>query len=484
MKGLVRDGREADGLRARRGPHRSRGLFALLGFLALGLVASRLPFLSNTLLGEEGMFAVLVVSPTIPSSEVANRLPQELIAQIDGRRVYGIFEHPIVPYLIIERGVGMLGRAAHAFEGDFTYRNLVARSCYFFLFGIGVLGLLWLAAAALANTRADGPKFVILVAVVYLLTTPLLLGASIQPQVDGSVGVMLMGLAAFILSAGQGRSLDTAAFLVAGVLIGLGRIEWVLAFIPAALAVFAGQVASVRQAPRYLPLVFIVGLATGSGISYLASPDDYLAGIDLMQRLTAGANGSFETARQQWPLLTPVLIAAAAAVAFCPFRARRLLAEASGTLILTLGGIGVIAGFAISNWPGDGFPRYYAPALVVLAYSVVDLAGRSRWSAIGRLVAALLILVGVWPNAEFARKRLEHEASITSLPGMSLRAARAQMAESANWARDFHAIPLEHSSFSVYYPDLNFVSRDLGVDIAKELLAERNPADIARLRVP
>lgn len=452
--------------------------------LTLALVASRLPFLSNTLLGEEGMFAALVLSPTPPSAEVANGLPQQLIAQIDGRRFYGSFEHPIIPYLVMERGVGVLGRAAHALDGGFNYRNQVARGCYFVLFSIGVLGLLWRAATALVAGDTSGPAFVVPAAVIYVLTTPLLLGASIQPQVDGSAGVMLMGLAAFVLLAGQGRPLQTPAFLVAGVLIGLGRIEWVLAFAVAALAVLAARAVLVRGEPLGLPLVLLAGLAAGSAISWMASPDDYLSGIDVLHRISAGATSSFETARQQRPLLTPVIVVAAAAVTLCAFRLRSVLAGASGTLMLTLGAIGVIAGFAASNWAGDGFPRYYAPALVALAYAVVDLAGRLDWSARGRVVAGVLVLAGLWPNLQFARDRLARDVSITSLPGASLRAMRAQMAVSAGWARAENAIPLENSSIWLYYPSISFVSKDLGLAGARELLTDNNPPDVERLRVP
>ncbi|MDR3465416.1 MAG: hypothetical protein P4M07_05680 [Xanthobacteraceae bacterium] len=454
-----------------------------IGFvLMLGL--SRVPFLSNTLLGEEGMFAALVLSPTPPSAEVPNGLPQQLIAQIDGRRFYGVFEHPIVPYLVMERGIGVLGRAAHALEGDFTYRNQVARGCFFALFAVGVLGLLWLAAIALVDTRASAPTFVIPAFVLYVLTTPLLLGASIQPQVDGSVGVMLMGLAAFAMAAGQGRALDKPAFWLAGILIGLGRIEWVIAFAVAALAVVIAQVALAERAQRLQPLLFLAGLAVGSALSYLASPADYLDGINVMSRISATSNGSFEAARQQRPLLTPALLTAAAALAFSAVRPRAVLGRASGTLILMLGGLGVILGFAASNWSGDGFPRYYAPALVALAVAVIDLAGRASWTSPGRIAAVLLILAGLWPNLQFARDRLARDVSITSLPGTSLAAMRAQMATSAAWASAEHAIPLENSSIWLYYPSISFVSKDLGLAGAKELLAENNPADLARLRVP
>jgi hypothetical protein len=466
--------------------YRSRRIIAVAAFfvLALALVVSRLPFLGNTLLGEEGMFAVLVLDPKTPSSEVANGLPQQLIAQIDGRRVYGIFEHQIVPYLIMERGVGILGRAAHTFERDFTYRNIVARGCYFVLFCIGVLGLLWLAAASIVETRLDGPRFVVAVLVVYFLSTPLLLGASIQPQVDGSVGVMLTGLAALTITAGLGRGQRSAALLAAGVLIGLGRIEWVLVFIPASLAVLVGQVALANQAPRHLPLIFVVGLVIGSAISYLASPDDYIAGIDLLKRFSTDASSSFEAARQQWFLLTPVFAAAASAVIFVMLQLRRLLREATGTLVLTLGSVGMIAGFAVSNWVGDGFPRYYAPAIVTLSYAIVDLATRTNWSNTNRVAAVSLMLVGGWFNLTYALNGLSNDSSITSLPGTRLALARAQMEESAKWAEADRAIPFEYSSFIIYYPNLSFVSRDLGLDIAKELLTETNPADVGRLRVP
>ena len=46
----------------------------------------------------------------------------------------------------MERGIGAVGRSADVFRGDFNYRTMVARGCYFVLFCLGVSGLLWLAA--------------------------------------------------------------------------------------------------------------------------------------------------------------------------------------------------------------------------------------------------------------------------------------------------------------------------------------------------
>jgi len=47
--------------------------------LLLMLVLSRLPFLPNTLLGEEGMFAALVLNPTPSSLVTPNRLKQQRV---------------------------------------------------------------------------------------------------------------------------------------------------------------------------------------------------------------------------------------------------------------------------------------------------------------------------------------------------------------------------------------------------------------------
>jgi hypothetical protein len=58
------------------------------------------------------------------------------------------------------------------------------------------------------------------------------------------------------------------------------------------------------------------------------------------------------------------------------------------------------------------------------------------------------------------------------------------MSTSAKLAATSHAIVLESTSIWIYYPEVNFVSGDLGLAGARELMATQFPNDVDRLVVP
>src|SRR5271169_3930536 len=98
----------------------------------------------------------------------------------------------IVPYFIMEKA----GRALRwpSRSADPTTLSLAARLPFFLLFLGGIAGLIVLLVLAFRSTQRW--RFATAAGLVtYALTTPLAVGASIQPQVDGSVGVLLLGIA-------------------------------------------------------------------------------------------------------------------------------------------------------------------------------------------------------------------------------------------------------------------------------------------------
>ena len=110
----------------------------------------------------------------------------------------------------------------------------------------------------------------------YGLTTPLAIGGSIQPHIDASVGVALVGLAAWLLTAVWGPGLQLWAAIAAGVLIGFGKQEWSLAF-----AAAGGVVLLLSKLWRCANAStlggFALGLGVGTALTYGLSPTDYLA---------------------------------------------------------------------------------------------------------------------------------------------------------------------------------------------------------------
>jgi hypothetical protein len=448
---------------------------------AILLIASRLPFLGNTLVGEEGIFAALVLSPTPSSAVTANGLPQLLVGQIEGRPAYTSFEHQIVPYIIIEDGLGALARRAGVFDRGAAYRTFIARGAFLLPFVVGVLGLLWLAAAGPAG-RPSGAALVPLAAVAYALTTPLAVGASVQPQVDGSVGSLLVGTAAFLLVATESTRWAKLAFPVAGALIGLGRHEWALAFSIAGLGA-SFLAALLRTGRAGVSLGFVAGIAAGVGISLAVSTADYISSFHVMKRVYALPRDHIALLWRQVPWTAPVLLLGLLAAGLIVASLRRIASERPGTVILAAGGIGIAAGFAASGFGGDGFPRYYAPALIALAYAVVALA-HGAWPRSVLRLATGAFAAGVLANAWWLCDNRLRDVSITSSPGTHLGTLRAQLARSAGRVKAERAIVVEHSSLWLYFPDADFIGRDMGPEGARQFLLANHPHLADRLIMP
>lgn len=198
--------------------------FACAVVLIFALMASRLPFMENVLIGEEGSHAHFVLLP--PSANSAtDGLPKLLVGEIAGKPIHDIIERTIVPHWILENVAVHFAPKVDIHAATDETKSAAARTPFLVLFVIGTAGLVVLASLA---------GFAASTIVLFTLLTPLAVGGSIQPQVDGSLGVALLGLAATLTIAGDRRRVP-AFHAVAGFLCGLGKHEWAAAFAIAAL---------------------------------------------------------------------------------------------------------------------------------------------------------------------------------------------------------------------------------------------------------
>jgi hypothetical protein len=305
--------------------------------------------------------------------------------------------------------------------------------------------------------------------------------------VDGAVGGLLVGTAAFLLAATENaapaRRWARIAFPLAGALIGLGRHEWAMAFAAAGLG--ASLLAAVLRTGRaVLPLGFVAGLAAGVGISLAVSTADYISSFHVMKRVYALPGDHIALLWRQVPWTAPVLLLGLLAAGLIVASLRRIASERPGTVILAAGGTGIAAGFAASGFGGDGFPRYYAPALIALTYAVVALVRGAAWPRSVRRLATGAFAAGILANAWWLCDNRLRDVSITSSPGTHLGTLRAQLARSAERVRAERAIVVEHSSFWLYFPDADFIGRDMGAEGARQFLLANHPHLADRLIMP
>ncbi len=242
---------------------------------------------------------------------------------------------------------------------------------------MGSAGLIALAIQA-ATSASKYPSAAITIAplgvTLWSLTSPLAVGASIEPQVDGSAGVLLLGTATTLLALGNiERRSARWYFLAAGVLAGLGKHEWALAFAAATLgaAFLSSWPTPARRQSGIAFAAFFIGLALAMAFSYAMSPSDYREGFAIMANFYSQTGGHlWAQERPQWPFVALML----ADGAFLAIVLRPVLRQAPGLLLAYLGATGIAIDYAISGWTGDDLPRYFAPPLNLVMLPIIFVA--------------------------------------------------------------------------------------------------------------
>ena len=467
--------------------------FALAAALLVLIAVVRLPFIGNVLAGEEGDFATLVLSDVPTSAMSPDHLPRDMIGYIDGKPVLSTFHRTVMPYIILER-LGRLFAPRHAL-GRLPPEeiSIAARLPFAVIFLLGIAGLIGLTvlAATAATKRASAAAAVAPLSVaLWSLTTPLAVGASIYPQVDGSAGVLLLGISATLLAVGDVEGTGARwRFLAAGVLAGLGKHEWALAFAAATLgaAAISFILSSTRRPAGLAFVAFFVGLALAVALSYGISPKDYRDGFRVMATyysITGGQLWALEP--PQWPFTLPVVALIVMDGALLAMVLRPVVRTAPGLLLAYLGAGAITAGYVISGWPGDNFPRYFAPPLIILAIVLVaswlrfkdSVAPAAGWALIA--VAA----IGLVANYQYLSGSYDRAVSVTEMPGTPLARLAQDYAAAAKLARDTHGIVFTFPPTWIYYPGTNFISAALGKTDAETHIATFFPQFKDRLVFP
>lgn len=468
------------------GTHRPFYLKILLAAALLAIIVmARLPFIGNVLAGEEGDFAALVLDD-VPTSVVSDtHLPRDQIGFIDGKPVLTSFHRTVMPYIILER-VGRAFAVRHAL-GRLPAEELTvaARLPFAIIFLLGSFGLLALTVQA-ASSTSERPAVAAALAplgvTLWALTTPLAVGASIEPQVDGSVGVLLLGTAASLLIIGDiRRGAARWRFLVAGLLAGLGKHEWGLAFAAAALGTFLIAVlfSSERRQTALALALFVIALAAAVALSYAVSPADYRNGFGIMESFYSRTGGHLWALEPpQLPFTLPVVVLVAVDGLFLMMLLRPLLQSAPGLLLAYSGAAAITIGYIVSGWPGDFFPRYFTPPLVISAIVFVALWLRFKeriTPALGWAVMATAVL-GLGANSVFLVKTYDSKVALTSFRGTPLAQLQQNAAAAAELGRDRHDVVFTFTPTWIYHQGINYISAGLQKFEAEEHIATSYPA--------
>ena len=117
---------------------------------------------------------------------------------------------------------------------------------------------------------------------------------------------------------------------------------------------------------------FALGLGVGTALTYGLSPTDYLASFNLMDHFLSKSSdvNRLELLMQWRSYLAPVLLLLLLMTITGVGRLPQLVRQSPGAVIVAGGAWAIAVGFAAAGWRGDGFPRYYAPALVASLYAL------------------------------------------------------------------------------------------------------------------
>jgi hypothetical protein len=440
------------------------------------IVAPRIPFLANYLLGEEGCFAFLVANP-VRSSVLATE-PSAIVGNIDGKYLLVDFQHTIIPYYIMETGLGSVLRRINVLSLDFENRTRVVRAGFLLFFMIGSSGLLYLSARVLTSPGAWTWKLLVAAMPAYVLTTPLAFGASTQAQMDGGVGVLLAGLAAWLLVSAENKPNDFLGLLLAGFLLGIGRVEWALATLAVLCLVTA--FGFFARTPAYRASGFVaLGMIIGVGISAMLSFSEFVASFRIMGRIFSPST-VFAVAKQLLPFTTPLIILLSVAMVLSFAHRAWLLRQRPG-IALSLGiSAALFVGFTISGYATDGFPRYFAPALIMNAFALIALLIHApiRWKNVGAVAGGLLLLFGLVQNFSYLDDAHRRQVSIASDPGWSYAYEMKIYRNSADLVSKSGAVVLEQPAFWLYFPTASWVSTTIPLEYVKA----SHPEVIKRLR--
>jgi hypothetical protein len=461
---------EKGGAKSSKSSVKPKGILWLLPLAVfMGLLVIRIPFLSVALTGEEGMFAYLAIN------NGHDVVPKLLIGRLDGKDMWSGPSHPIAPYLFLVRFVRPLSSGMDYQAMSLKEKSVVARVPFFSLFCIALLALAILGRWQFA-VRQLKDLAVPLGAIAFIGSSAPMVWGSVQPQLDGSWGVMLVGLSTLCLHEGM-EALNTwrrigLAFL-SGMIAAMGKNEWAIAYL-AALGVGLLVAVILRRPPRngsaiplqpgaHLVLGAASGLLFGTLFSISMDQTNYFAGFNIMARFGLDSSYSWLQAflircQKMWHLFP--LVALSGWVLHCHRKA--LVFRRFPLLVILLWGLFLCGGYIGTAW-SPHVHRYFCLGYFCLLCFITAGLKEVRIPRITRCTLAAFFLAGTCLNAavlfrQYQRTAIQRERSLYTQLAQFQRDGKPQIVGAA---------------LGYYFPKADFVSNSLGEAKARKLLERR-----------
>jgi hypothetical protein len=387
-------------------------------------------------------------------------------------------ERNIVPYCFLTMVVNPITKYFFTDSLSFDQKSFHIRIIFFSLFLVGFFSVL--LVLFLSQKCVTKRSYLLLsILVLFFFTTPLLVGGSIQAQLEGSFGVALFGLSGFLSYLGAYRLKKTSFILIfiAGVLLSLCKNEWPLTALSAAsiyilISCFKrikAIVGSGHKQQVYIAIIYILGILSGMLFCYVFSPKDYVDGYVFMKNINAARMSILALIQAVGHLIYPAAIIVALAGFIFIFNLKNYLKQGSILFIWIVTGTALFAGFLHSGWIGDGFPRYFIPSTISLLFVLLLTLPYLSKNKMNYLIGFLLI--GCCFNLlSLTRAKLSSE-SITSVPGLNLDRMKTGMKALADKnITDPNLIPYGYFGSRYYFPEADIISNGFGLSGAKFII--------------
>jgi hypothetical protein len=475
-----------------------KGLVSIAMFLVV--VMARVFFLTQPLVGEEGTFAMLVTgtnSNTVslidsPRTELSKHC-QLYVAKLNGVDYVGTPDRNVVPYCFLTQLVNPITKGFSKSDATFEQKTFHVRLIFFIIASTGFLALFLMIFFIKTDTSISSYVALNLIAV-YFLTTPLLIGGSIQANLEGSIGVALFGLSALSSYVGTYKLIKNGGIFIfsAGFLISLGKNEWPLVALVCSLTYLLmhiiiyrkGSITYSKKNQIVVTLNYIFGLSAGILFCYFLSPKDYLDGFSLMM---GGVNATnlriFDLIRVTGHLLYPTAMLVALVIVMYLFNFKKYFVTGAIPFLWASVGVGTFVGFLYSGWIGDGFPRYFIPSMIfLLPFLIVSLPNLPKKLNVFLII---ILICGVGVNTLSLVESYRRNESITSVPGLDTAKLKSDSISLIQKnAADRNLIPFDHFGTRYYFPDADVISIGMGLNGAEFIIRKFGHQGMTIIQAP
>ncbi len=429
-----------------------------------------LPFLSNLLISEEGMFAYLVVDNG--KTQVVDNHRVLLVGRLNGKDQWEAPRHPILPYWVMMK-------ILRPFSGEIYFDNLTlaaktrkARIPFYCLYVLAWM-ILFIIGFRLFKMRSLRELLFPLGIIAFVGTWRLVVGGAVQTYYDGNLGVFLITVCALGLCMAPRITcfpLRLLLLFLSGFVSALGKNEWALALFAAGVGAILVRCAypilsrtkNMRLSRSFwlLSLPVLSGVLLGSVFHYSMDPFNYLHGFVVMRNFSIDSTASWVHAFiVRLPWIWPAFLLVFFALLLVRGSSKEMLTSHFPQMILLLWGTAMLCGFMIPPHIGDGFPRLFCPSIfALLAFLVARLANgecSSRRPAFFIGILLCLLTVFNWYHFYECHAR---QISIGAVPGRSLSEHRALYKKQyRDFLRTRKTVRVD-AALGYYFPDMDFLN--------------------------